>query len=98
MEKKLNSSCFSVAGRVQTEDCFQSGECIESFQVDAETVSDEFECLDLCNSNDNCHWFTFFPRLKFCELLSNCSALDAERCPTCLSGEKGIFTSTMKLI
>ncbi len=69
--------------------CFESGQCIESFQLDAEFSSDEYDCLDLCTSNEQCSWFTHLPKLNLCQMLSNCSAIDADRCPDCLTGKTG---------
>ena len=40
-----------------------------------------------------CHWFTYYPETKYCQLLGNCTALDAEICPGCLSGEANCQSS-----
>ena len=34
----------------------------------------------------SCGWFTYFPELEACQLLHNCSNLDVNLCPNCLSG------------
>ena len=68
--------------------CFQAGECRDSLYIEGELLSDEFSCLDLCNSDEQCNWFTFFPQLGFCQLFKECTTLDSEACPDCLSGER----------
>jgi hypothetical protein len=65
--------------------CFQAGECIESYLFEAVSTFDEYECLELCESSEKCTWSTYFPKLHLCELLYNCSSLDVEKCPDCLS-------------
>ncbi len=47
----------------------------------------QFACLEKCKSDTNCNWFTFFPESNICELLHNCSNLDVQRCPDCLTGQ-----------
>ena len=69
--------------------CFQAGECIESYLFEATPVFDKYECLELCESSEKCSWSTYFPKLHLCELLYNCSGLDVEKCPDCLSSPIG---------
>ncbi len=48
----------------------------------------QFECLDICKSNSNCTWFTYFPHSDFCNLFANCTAIEDEFCSDCISGEQ----------
>ena len=41
--------------------------------------------MGLCESTENCTWSTYFQNFGLCELLYNCSSLDVEKCPDCLS-------------
>ena len=68
------------------EDCFQQGECRNSEHVSGHFATDEYDCLQLCNEEPSCQWFTFSPQLTFCELLHDCNILDSIICKDCLSG------------
>lgn len=70
------------------EECFKQGECRDSQHAAGEPVSDEFACLDFCKSEPRCAWATFAAETGYCELLENCSILDAEICPNCLTGQR----------
>ncbi len=71
-----------------TVDCFQAGQCRESFHLTGKQMNDEFGCHNFCQSENECGWFTFSPLNNYCELFQDCSHLDTERCPDCLSGPK----------
>ena len=43
-----------------------------------------FKCEDF--SYLRCGWFTYFPEEGFCQLLSNCTRVEARSCPNCLGG------------
>ena len=76
--------------RALKKECFQAGECRNSYYTEGEFVSDEYACLDFCNSRlQECNWFTYFPRQRFCQLFANCSTLDSVFCEDCLSGQQG---------
>jgi len=68
--------------------CFSPGQCQNSEHLDGQFATDEYACLELCNSNPSCQWFTFAPSLNFCELLLDCSTLDSSKCDDCLSGTR----------
>ena len=65
---------FVFSQSLSSDSCFQNGECIESFHLSSDFVSDEFDCLENCKSDPLCHWFNYFPQLSACELLHNCSS------------------------
>ncbi len=69
-------------------DCFQPGECRDSFHIRGEPRSDEFACLEFCQSDPDCQWLTFFPDGNYCELLKNCQTLDSDFCPECLTSQR----------
>ncbi len=56
--------------------------------MDTSKAINEFHCLQSCKSEPDCQWFTFYPKLGMCENLANCSNIDSESCPECLSGQK----------
>jgi hypothetical protein len=51
-------------------------------------MTDEFACLEFCQSITECGWFTFSQDTNYCELFTNCTYLDSKICPKCLSGER----------
>ena len=51
-------------------------------------MTDEFACLEFCQSEAECDWFTFYPQTNYCELFLNCTYLDSDICPECLSGSQ----------
>ena len=65
---------FVFSQSLSSDSCFQNGECIESFHVSSDYASDEFDCLENCNSDPLCNWFNYFPQLSACERLHNCSS------------------------
>ena len=71
-----------------TDQCFQPGECRESATVGVSTITDEFACLDLCQANQDCKWFTFSTLTNLCWLYTDCPVLDVESCQECLSGNR----------
>ncbi len=71
------------------DDCFQPGQCMDSFHLSSDYTTDEYDCLENCNDDSLCNWFTFSPTQSICELLHNCSAIDVPSCPTCLTGQTG---------
>jgi hypothetical protein len=68
--------------------CFTSGECTNSQELEILLSEDEFECLDSCQQNTNCTWFSFFPNSNVCHLLSSCGRVEDTFCPNCISGQK----------
>jgi hypothetical protein len=49
---------------------------------------DEFQCLESCQENSNCTWFSFFPDSNFCQTFSSCKNIDETSCPNCISGQR----------
>ena len=58
--------------------CFKPGECTDGFHIDADFVTDKYNCLENCQSKSSCTFFTFYPDLNYCELFSNCSTIETE--------------------
>ena len=68
--------------------CFVPGECIFSQQIDIVASKDEFQCLELCQNNANCTWFTFYPdNSGSCQLFASCGAISDTLCPLCITGQ-----------
>jgi len=68
------------------QDCFNAGECRDSFHLKGDLMTDEFACLEFCQKEIDCGWFTFYLQTNYCELFVNCTYLDSDICPECLSG------------
>ena len=68
--------------------CFVAGRCENSQHVDGSFLIDEIKCLDSCNLNAECNWFSFDYESMFCEEFANCSRLDTTS-GLWISGESG---------
>jgi hypothetical protein len=68
--------------------CFIPGECTNSQGLDILPSVDEFQCLESCQENTNCTWFSFFPDSNFCQTFSSCKNVDETLCPNCISGQR----------
>ena len=69
--------------------CFVPGECIFSQHIDILASKDEFQCLELCQNNVNCTWFTFYPDdSASCQLFATCGSISDTLCPQCITGQK----------
>ena len=75
--------------------CWVTGQCKEE-QFATNTTSSSEECLENCQSESECEWFTFNTKESSCSLYRNCSSLMG--CDSCISGNtecrvtsKGIF-------
>ncbi len=62
------------------------GQCEGTVDHIVEDVSDEEECLKICQSTPNCRWFTFRRPSSPCILLSNCVTIDEVQ--NSVSGER----------
>jgi len=78
---------FSAQDKTNQE-CFETGECRNSYLLEFRKTLDKFECLEFCNSNPECAWATYFPSTSYCELLKNCATLDADVCSDCLTTKR----------
>ncbi len=57
-------------------------------------VDDAQTCLELCQQDDDCEYFTFYEEDSSCLTLVNCVTFSTDSCQHCYSGEKtceGIF-------
>ncbi len=66
--------------------CFVQGQCT-GVLLEGSTVSTSELCLEACQDNDDCQWFTFDSSSSSCYLLETCPLLD-EDCATCVSGHR----------
>ena len=69
------------------EQCFVSGECTHSPLISSAIKPGPNECLKSCQELDSCGWFSFDPSINYCLLFANCTQLDVETCPQCISGQ-----------
>jgi hypothetical protein len=68
------------------------GEC--QGNVDhVEEASSQENCLELCQSDDNCHWFTYHSTTSACILYHDCDQVSSE-CNECISGESSCQLGT----
>ncbi len=69
--------------------CFEEGECTESLLLDqVDGVEDEQVCLDLCQENNDCEYFTYYADDGTCMILANCENFSTDTCSNCYSGGK----------
>ena len=64
---------------IEETQCFVAGECTNSGHVTYEEASDENECLQICKTNQNCLWFTFFPESKVCHILTRYNKMNESK-------------------
>ena len=68
--------------------CLVPGECIFSQNFDILAAKEEIQCLEMCQNNANCTWFTFYPETDICQLFVSCGSIDDTYCPLCTTGQK----------
>jgi hypothetical protein len=82
---------FSVANcsnkKMRDLRCFETGACSNSYHVDGDSKPNKNDCLQYCKESQSCSWFTYYPSFEYCQLFANCSTLEVELCPTCVSGQ-----------
>ena len=83
----LIGKCQSIATHSDLQ-CFLPGECTNGTLLTAQASTNEYECLDLCKSQANSTWFTFYPETNGCLLFESCGRVDETHCQLCLSGQK----------
>ena len=57
---------------------------------DAPNIKKMFAAIKNCFLFAACDWFTFYSDLSYCQMFSNCTVLDTESCPDCVTGEVSI--------
>ncbi len=72
-------------GQEQPE-CFEEGECTQSLFVGSYGAQDAQECLEVCKSDKNCLFFTFYGDEEECTNFSNCEVFSNDTCSNCVSG------------
>ena len=68
--------------------CFVPGECNNGQLLSVQATANEFKCLDICQLNRNCAWFSFNPESGSCLLFASCLNFDESLCPLCVNGQK----------
>ena len=89
----LLASCSFVDANILKDDpkCFVPGECTYDQPLVILSIDDEFKCLDRCQVNINCTWFTYNPEATTCRLFHACVIFDEKVCPDCISGQKECY-------
>ena len=77
---------FVIANRGDFQ-CSVPGECITVQHLTAISSLSQNQCLEQCQSDPDCKWFTYFPEGKTCHLFASCDSLDEEICQDCISGQ-----------
>jgi hypothetical protein len=80
------SLILTFLGLTMAQDCFVPGGCVNSSLVAVSHPRDSQACLEDCQNQDGCNWFTYSEQLNFCELFNDCKSLDQD-CTDCVSGE-----------
>lgn len=77
----------SAIAAVSSQECNIQGECIGNI-VGATSEISVIDCLETCSEDAvDCAWFTFNLESGYCGLQITCDFIDAQSCPTCISGE-----------
>ena len=77
----------STIPAVRTQQCNIQGECIGNI-VGVTAENSVIDCLRVCSEEvPDCTWFTFNLASEYCGLQATCDFIDAQSCPTCISGE-----------
>ena len=87
----LNSFLFAGflnSGNCNKLQCFIPGECTNSQEINILPSLDEFQCLEICQQDANCTWFSFFPDSNFCQMFSSCGSIEDTFCSNCISGQR----------
>ncbi len=64
--------------------CWVPGRC-QGIYLDEASTDNSNSCLDLCQANEECQWFTYDD--GSCLLLGDCQQVDTS-CPHCISGQR----------
>ena len=62
------------------------GECLGEVFSFNEGIMSKTDCLELCQQEEECKWFTYIPSSKICQVSTGCPTLN-ESCDKCISGE-----------
>ena len=63
----------------------RTGRCIGSY-VGSQTLDDAKACLEACQANEFCGWFTYHTSDQDCLLTADCAIRD-ESCGDCVHGQ-----------
>ena len=89
-----SSEVDTISSRVDCLACNVPGVCEGVILTFKQAVSAE-ECLQLCQAEIGCSWFSYNADMIVCDLFESCSRLDQERVEF-VSGEAGCTSSTAK--
>ena len=64
--------------KLSKEECSVSGKCLNSQFIKHFVSDDEPKCLVECKKTPNCHWYSYNPNAKLCELFEDCETLTTE--------------------
>jgi len=68
--------------------CFLEGECAGGLTLGNNAVQNAQECLDECQDNLSCQYYTYYEGEEVCFLFSNCPDVSVDSCDACFSGSQ----------
>ncbi len=67
--------------------CFVDGQCTSSLFVDEWPSDDAQECLEHCQTDKDCQFFTQYDLDSRCVGFANCEEFETDSCQQCYTGE-----------
>merc|ERR1711992_496400 len=77
--------CISGEAKCPARECHGAFKCQGNF-VDSYAIATLEECIEKCNENEDCQWFTLEKANDHCIIYEECN--DQFDCETCATGEK----------
>ena len=68
--------------------CYIEGQCQDGLELDSKAAFSYYQCLEQCQNDVDCNFFTYDSDDNLCYLLANCTQINTTTCPNCYSGEK----------
>jgi len=88
---------FAIPPPTDSEFCFLEGECIQGLTLGNDDVQNAQECLDLCQDNLNCAYYTYYKDEGLCYIFATCPDLSTDSCEACFSGSEVCFGKNANL-
>ncbi len=83
----LSELVYTILFCNKGQECFEEGKCMDSLMLDLlHNVEDLQDCLDACQGDPGCEYFTFFEEENSCLMLANCLHFSVDSCNDCYSG------------
>lgn len=76
--------------------CYIQGQCQDGLELDSKASFSYYQCLEQCQKDLECNFFTYDSDDNLCHLLANCTQVNPVSCPNCYSGEKDCPNEVIK--